>query len=198
MGKRFKRILLLILAILLVVFIGGIAFSPYEKADGFKYKVIQTSIEINAPADSVFSYLGKSSNASKWSVFVADIQPLNADRFPDGSVGCRRRCYSSEDKTMQWDELITEVVRNKKRQLVIYNLKNFPLTANGLATEQRYESMGKNKCRLTFTVFYKNAKPTFFETVKTYFAAYKIKDIFNRNLHNIKRINEGKSISKAN
>jgi len=191
--KKWKRAGLITLLVLALAFTGMIVFSPYGNEDGYKYKVVRTSTVINAPADSVFSYLGKSSNASKWSVYVADIQPLNADRYPDGTVGGRRRCYSKQDKNMQWDELITAVQKNKRRQLVIYNLKEFPLTASGLATEQNYEVLGKNKCRLTFTVFYKQ-QPSFFETIKTYFAGYTIKSIFEQNLDNIKRINEGKPL----
>jgi len=190
--QQWKRFGVVTLLVLVVTFAGMIAFSPYGNEDGYDYKVIKTSTVINASADSVFSYLGKSSNASKWSVYVRNIQPLNADKFPDGSVGGRRRCYSKQDKTMVWDELITVVEKNKKRQLVIYNLVNFPLTASGLATEQNYEVLGKNKCRLTFTVFYKD-KPSFVETIKTYFAGYTIKSIFERNLDNIKSINEGRT-----
>ncbi len=186
--RRFKRIILVILSLIVTAFFGAIAFSPYGKKEGFAYKLVKSSMEIDAPADSVFKYLGNSANASKWSVFVRLIKPLNSDSFPDGTVGGRRRCYNPDG--MEWDELITEVVSGKKRQLVIYNLKNFPLKANNLATEQIYKPLGKDKCRVDFTVFYKDGNPTFAETIKTYFAAYKIKDILDRNLSNIKRITE--------
>lgn len=196
MGRRFKRSIFILVAIACIAFIGMIAFSPYGKADGFEYKVIQVSQEINAPVDSIFSFLGKSSNAPKWSVFVSEIRPLNAEDFLDGSVGSRRRCYSSQNRNVQWDELITEVVPNEKRQLLIYNLKNFPLTADSLFTEQRYRRLPGERCRLTFTVFYKNGHPTWGEALKTYFAAYRIKSIFERNLRNIKHITEGNHIQK--
>ena len=186
--KLSRRIGLVVLFMLAIAFAGMIYFSPYGNEPGFKYKLVKASTEINAPADSVFKYLGNSANASKWSVFVSKIEPLNSDEFPDGTPGGRRRCYNREG--MQWDELITEVMPGVKRQLVIYNLKNFPLTAKHLATEQLYEKLGSNKCRLTFTVFYKGTEPTFAEKIKTWFAAYKIKDILDRNLANIKRINE--------
>lgn len=194
--KKLGRFTLYTLLIVTIAVTAMIVFSPYGNREGYNYKVIHTSVVINAPLDSVFRYLGKSQNAAKWSVFVRDIQPLNADRYPDGTVGGRRRCYSREDPAMQWDELITAVQPNKRRQLVIYNLKNFSLTASGLTTEQRYEKISAAQCRLTFTVFY-NRQPDFFETLKTYFAAYKIKRIFKQNLDNIKRINEGRAPEKT-
>ncbi len=46
------------------------------------------------------------------------------------------------------------------------------MTAQHLATEQLYESITEKKCRLTFMVFFKDAKPTMWETLKMYIAAY--------------------------
>jgi uncharacterized protein YndB with AHSA1/START domain len=168
-----------------------IAFSPYGSHEGFPYKLVKYTVEINAPVDSVFNFLGNSKNASKWSVFVNHLTTLNADSFPDGTVGSRRRCFRSKDETgVQWDELITEKTVNQKRQLVIYNMKNFSIAADHLATEQIYEKTADNKCRLTLTVFFKNAEPSLWEKFKMYFAAYKIKSVFEGNMANIKRIVE--------
>jgi hypothetical protein len=168
-----------------------IVFSPYGKHEGFSYKLVKVTVAIDAPVDSVFKFLGNSANASKWSVFVDHITPLNADSFPDGAVGCRRRCFCNKDETgTQWDELTTERIPGEKRQLTIYNMKDFSMTADHLATEQLYEKTADNKCSLTFTVFYKDHNPTLMESIKLYFAAYKIKDIFFSNMTNIKRIAE--------
>ena len=200
MAKKFKKlrkISMVILAVLAILFAALIYFSPYGKSDEYPYKLIAVSEEINVSADSVYSYLGKSSNASKWSIFVADIKPLNTDSFPDGAIGSRRKCFGSEDPDTQWDELISEIEVNKKRQLLIYNMQNFGLSASHLATEQRYQKIDENKCILTFTLFYKDYEPTLGEKIKTYFAAYKIKSVFEKNLQNIKAINEGRAIQHS-
>jgi hypothetical protein len=165
-----------------------IYFSPFGNHEGFNYKLVQHTVEINAPATAVFGFLGNSANASKWSVFVNHISPLNADIIPDGRVGSRRRCFTRADETgTQWDELITEVIPATKRQLTIYNMKGFTMSEHGLATEQLYESPAPDKTRLTFTVFYKDRKPGIIGNLKTYIAAYRIKSIFNENMNNIKK-----------
>jgi hypothetical protein len=84
--------------------------------------------------------------------------------------------------------LITENIPNQKRQLEIYNLQDFPITANHLATEQLYEQTVSGTCKLTFTVFFKNAEPTFSEVIKMYFGAYRILSIFKKNMHNIQQV----------
>ena len=164
-------------------------FSPYGTREGFPYKVIYHSVRIEAPVDSVFKFLGNSKNASQWSVYVDHIVPLNDHQFKDGTPGSRRRCYGNGSGT-RWDELITDVVPNRKRQLLIYNMKDFPMTASGLATEQLYQSLPNNKTILTFTVFFKDRNPSISDAFKTYLAAYKIKNIFAKNMENIRRIIE--------
>jgi uncharacterized protein YndB with AHSA1/START domain len=193
MGKTFDVIGKWIWGIVLtltLVSVVCIIFSPYGARDGFGYKVVSSSVEINAPTSTVFDFLGNSANASRWSVYVNHIVPLNTDKFKDGAEGSVRRCYRNADNTgMQWDELISEVVINRKRQLLIYNFKNFPVSANHLATEQLYQSLDNQKTKLTFTVFFKNP-PTPLEMLKMYFAAYKINSLFEKNMSNIKRIVE--------
>jgi uncharacterized protein YndB with AHSA1/START domain len=180
-----------IFTLLFFAFSGLLFFSPYHSYDGFSYKLVKQTIEINAPREAVFKFLGNSKNASRWSVFVHHINPLNSDSFADGKPGGRRRCFCNADETgRRWDELITEVVPGTKRQLVTYNFKDFPMTAEHLATEQLYESISENKCRLTFTVFFKDSAPGLFETFKTNIAAYTIKSIFEKNMANIKRLVE--------
>lgn len=168
-----------------------VIFSPYRTKGGFRYKLISHTITIEAPVDSVFKFLGNSGNASRWSVYVDHIVPLNGNQFKDGVSGSRRRCYCNPDKSgTRWDELITEVAPNLKRQLLIYNMQDFPMTATGLATEQLYQSLPNKQTLLTFTVFFKDGDPSLLDAFKTYLAAYKIKDIFTKNMANIKRIVE--------
>jgi len=182
-----------IFLLLLALFLAMIIFSPYHEYDGFSYKLVKNSIEINAPVSIVFAYLGNSKNASEWSSYVNHIHTLNADSVADGMPGSRRRCFvDAAEKGAQWDETITEVIPEKKRQLIIYNLTGFPIEANNLATEQIYEPIENNKCRLTFSVFFKDAEPGFAEYVKMKFAAFTIKSVFRKNLQNIKHFTEQK------
>jgi hypothetical protein len=189
--KRLKKFLVWSFIILLLTFSGLIIFSPYGNHDGFSYKLIVNTVAINAPVDSVFRFLGNSNNARKWSVFVDHITPLNTDSFPDGKPGSRRRCFCNADESgTRWDEVVTENVLNKKRQICCYALVDFSMSASNLATEQIYEATGNDKCKLTFTLFFKGAPPSLWGSIKTYIAAYKIKSIFSANMDNIRRISE--------
>lgn len=155
------KIIFIILGACLVMFSTLIFFSPNAKLEGADHRQVAHSIIIDVNANRVFNYLGKSENASKWSVFVDHITHLNALEVRDGDPGFKRRCYCEADETgRQWDELITEVIPAKKRQLLIYNLVDFPVRAENLAMEQIYEPLGVNRCRVTFTVFFIK-KPTF-------------------------------------
>ncbi len=194
MGKRFRKITLWLVSIIILIIIGLVLFSPYRKWDGQGYRSVQASIEINLPVDSVFQFMGNSKLASSWSVYVDDITTLNQDTIPDGAVGSVRRCFARpKESGQQWDEVISIVEKNKKRQLIIYNLVKFPIIAEGLKTEQLYEKLGEKKTKLTLTLFYNRDKPSNMEWFKTKIAAYEIKRIFKGNLQNIKRIiEEGK------
>jgi len=190
--KFFKR-LLFICAVLILGLLVAVFFSPYGTHKGFSYKLVQHSVIIHAPVDSVFAYLGNSSNARDWSVYVDHIKPLNTATVADGTIGSTRRCYCHADETGQrWDERTTVVERNKRRQLTTYNLVDFPVQADGLASEQLYERIDEHTCRLTFTLFFADHHPSFFTELKTYLGAYKVKSIFEQNLNNIKRIVEKK------
>jgi uncharacterized protein YndB with AHSA1/START domain len=186
-----KRIEFYILLVLVLLFSAMIVFSPYGSQSSLPYKAISHTVDIDAPVSMVFAYLGNSANASNWSVFVDHIVPLNTDSVNDGTPGSIRRCFTdSAEKEMKWDELITEVVPNKKRQLTIYNMIDFPMSAKGLATEQLYQTINDSTTRLTFTVFFQN-DPTLWDQVKMYIGAYRIKPIFRNNMGNIKKILEG-------
>ena len=189
--KKLKKITLVFFLLLIIVLMLTIFFSPFGKHPGSNQRLIVTTVEINAPVDTVFNYLGNSEHAKQWSVFVHHITPLNSDSFPDGIEGGRRRCFcNADEKGTQWDELITEVIPGKKRQLVIYAMKDFFMSADDLATDQMYEVSPNGKCRLSFTLFFKEAKPGLWDLLKTYIAAYRIRSIFERNLNNIKGIIE--------
>jgi hypothetical protein len=187
-----RKLAYLIVALVLVIS-AGIFFSPYGKHDGFNYKLIISSVDIDAPVDSVFHYLGNSANAQDWSVFVDHIITLNADSVPDGKPGSRRRAFcNANEQGQRWDELTTLVESNKKRQLISYNYIDFSMTAQGLATEQLYEALPNGGCKLSFTLFYSDYNPSFFEQLKTYYAAFTVKDIFDKNIANVKKYVEAR------
>jgi len=188
---RFKifltSILLLIIILAIIIFT-----SPYGRQEGFNYKLVKHTVHINAPADSVFRYLGNSGNAVNWSVFVDHISSLNSDSLVDGQPGSRRRCFCKKDESgIRWDETITEVDPGKKRQLTCYDFYGFSMTVDGIATEQKYESSPDGSSDLTFTFFIKDRKPNILESLKLYIGSYKLHSIFKRNLENIKAICEG-------
>lgn len=191
MKSKAKKITLISLTILTIGLATMIITSPFGSHKNFNYKVVIHSIEIDAPVDSVYNFLGKSSNAAKWSVFVSHINPLNLNKVPDGMVGCQRRCFKNKDERgLQWDEEITIAEVNKRRQLTIYNLQGFDMQAEGLATEQIYEPLTPTKTKLSFTLFYLKNNPSLIDLLKTYFAAFEVKNIYERNMANIKKIIE--------
>lgn len=191
MKKRWKKIGLSLFILIVVGLICLIVFSPFGNKEGFKYKILIHTVDINAPVDSVFNFLGNSGNASRWSSYVDHIVPLNGDEISDGKVGSIRRCYKeASERGQTWDERIILVEKNKRRQLIIYNMQEFDMKADGLATEQLYEVISPLKTRLSFTLFYKDEDPSIMDLLKTYFAAFSVKKIFEKNLSNVKRIIE--------
>lgn len=191
MKKNRRKIIIISLSLLIIGFTAMIICSPFGCHKDFNYKLVVHSMEINAPADSIYSFLGKSSNASKWSVFVNHIIPLNSNEVPDGRVGCKRRCFKfADEKGLQWDEEIRVADLNKRRRLTIYNMVDFDMKAEGLATEQIYDAISPNITKLSFTLFYINNNPSLLDLFKTYFSAYEIKSIYEKNITNIKNIIE--------
>ncbi len=79
--KKWLIISFILIACLLAILI---LLSPYGRHKGFHYRLVKHTIEINAPVKDVFNSLGNSKNASRWSVFVHHINPLNTDSVPDG------------------------------------------------------------------------------------------------------------------
>ncbi|MFZ5553345.1 MAG: SRPBCC family protein [Bacteroidota bacterium] len=186
--KRKIVIFIFILSGCFVVLLSGmIIFSPYGSHNDLPYKAVKESIEIDAPAEIVYDYLGHSENAAIWSVFVDHISSLNSSDAADGMPGSQRRCFTREDESgSRWDETILIAEYGKKRRLNIFNMHEFSFAANHLLTEQLYEKTGKNSCRLTFTLFFDEGKASFTDELKMYYAAYKVSDIFRKNLQNIK------------
>lgn len=174
--------------LLTTLIVAFISLSPFGYHKGFDYPLIIQTIVIDAEPETVFKYLGNSSNAAEWSVFVDHISPLNAEKVQDGEIGSERRCFGSADETgIIWDERITRVEPGAHRQLEIYNLQGFELKADHLVTDQLYRRTNGLQTSLSFTLHYGDHDPSLWTTLKTYVAAYKISSIFADNLINIKK-----------
>ena len=187
MRNKLKRAAILLVSAILLLFIALMLFSPFRKHDGETVPSVQCSIEIDAPVDSVYAYLGNSANAAQWSVWVDHITPLNPSVVPDGAVGSLRRCFQQADEQgLRWDEEILIAEPGHRRRLSIFNLIDFSMEAKGLATEQRYLRLPGNRTELTFTVFYLHP-PSRWDYAKTLLAAWIIRDIFQDNMLNIKK-----------
>ncbi|MFT5780133.1 MAG: hypothetical protein ACI837_003094 [Crocinitomicaceae bacterium] len=196
MNRKLKRAAVVILTTIVLVTAGVIIFSPYHKHGSTDYRTLEFSIEIDAPVDSVYAYLGDSDNAEDWSIYVDHISALNSNECADGAVGAKRRCFQeANEEGIIWDEQVVEVIPSRKRRLTIYNLKGFSVQANGLETEQIYEVISPNKTRLTFTVFYGDHNPSAIESLKMYYASYEMYRIFKGNLERVKFLVEEKEKS---
>lgn len=186
-----KKIILFILISTFIVLGIWLYTSPFIKNESTGLYELETSIIINAPKEKVFAYLGNSSNASEWSSFVHHITPT--DPLEDGKVGSVRRCFKEEDESgIWWDELTTQVQTTPLmyRELSLYNLNNFPMTTSDLFTRQIYESIQNNQTKLTFGLYKDIDKTNIWDIIKMKFSGRTISDIFEKNLQNIKTINE--------
>ena len=185
------------LALALLLLAGAIAFSPYRRHDGRAERMIRRTVDVAAPCSAVFDYLGNSANASDWSVFVDHIVPLNADSVPDGARGSIRRSFRRADETgMRWDEYFVEVEPERRRMLRIYDVRDVAIQARTpLLTEQVYEPLAADRCRLSFTLFFEG-EPTFADRVAMTFVAYRLGSIFASNIANVKRIVEAGAVPR--
>lgn len=175
----------LILLILVVVFVW---LSPYHFHGNSQLKIVET-IEIKTNGEKLYAYLGRSANAVEWSSYVSHIEPLNEGEYRDGEVGSTRRCYKKDNENVQWDEKIEIANASSYRQLSIYNLKDFPLSAEGLVTEQVYQKSGE-MIELSLTLYLDPEKSSWMDHLKMYIASFTISSIFEANLENIKKLNE--------
>ena len=158
--------------------------------------MLSQSVEIAAAADSVFRFLGDTGSAMRWSVFVDEIRPLNADSVAPWAAGSRFRCFVRKNgKERRWDETVLEAVPGRKRRLVLYGFAGFSAAPDSLTLEQIYAPMedadGREvgASRLTFNLYFTRG-PGWKEALQMFFAAYPIKGIFSRDLANVKRILE--------
>lgn len=178
------------------LFVGAVAtlvlFSPYSYDKTFGYPLLKHSVVVKAPPAAVYEYLGNSGNAATWSEFVDHIIPLNPGEAADGCVGSFRRCFRQPDESgLQWDEEIVVDEKHRRRRLTIFNMKDFPIDAEWVATEQIYEKV-EHGTRLTFTLFFWKS-PSFADKLKMYLAAYRVKNIYRSNMNNIRNILEAGS-----
>ncbi len=171
---------LMLVAVLLI-------WSPYR---GTPTRMIQESVEIQRACNRVWKYLGHSAHAGDWSVFVSHITPLNTPRVRDGTLGSIRRSFQKSDETgMRWDEYFEEVTPSRRR-LRIYNMVGAPLLGTTpILSDQIYEPLGQDRCRLTFTLFF-GEEPSLGDALKMRLASYPVARIFRANIENIRRLNE--------
>jgi len=182
-----KYLKYLALAAVPVGLVGALLSSPYR---GAPTPLISESVEIAKPCPRVFDYLANSAHASDWSAFVSHITPLNAEIVPDGAQGSIRRSFRNSDETgMRWDEYFLEVTPLQRR-LRVYNVVGAPLRATTfLLTEQIYEPVDEDRCRLSFTLFF-GEDPSLGDAFRMRLGAHLIAPLFRRNIGNIKRLVE--------
>jgi len=185
--KYVYRVSFSVITLFLLLIALMVVFSPYGKGGLYENRFLHSSIKINATKKNAYEVMGNSNNARKWSVFVHHINTLNSDEITDGSVGSLRRCYQNENELgLKWDEQIIINEINKRRRLSIFNMVGFEMSAENLLTDQVYEDIDGG-CKLTFTLFFDSTKEiSLIDELKMYFAAYTAKDIFDKNLVNIK------------
>ncbi|HSM37116.1 MAG TPA: SRPBCC family protein [Longimicrobiales bacterium] len=189
MARALKRLALAALLLAVLGFLALLIWSPYREHDGFPYPLVKETVDVDAPCERVHAYLGNSANASDWSVFVDHITPLNEDSVPDGEAGSIRRSFRNADESgMTWDEHF-EVVEPLRRRLSVYNLKGAPRAEADLLTEQIYEPLGEDGCRLSFTLFFRT-EPGLRDAVLMRLTSHWIARIFRRNIDNVGRLVE--------
>ncbi len=191
MLKQIKKIGFWLIAVLFTAIVVMVIFSPFTKKGANDYRSVEYTVEINAPAETVFNYLGNSDNAANWSSYVDHISTLNSDFYKDGELGSIRRCFKNKNEEgILWDEEILAVTPNKNRVLSIYNMQGFASPISGLQTEQIYEAISANKTQLTFSLYFASHGASWFETLKMHLASYTIYKRFKDNLENVKQLVE--------
>ncbi len=148
---------------------------------------VSRSIIINAPVEEVWKYVSNSLNALEWSVFFNHISPLPG--APDGGIGALRRCFRQEDeKKGYWDEITTRIEELKFRQIIMYNMQDFPFSslADGSYSfvRQHYKVLGVKKTELIFQT-QTSMNNTWLQRLTFKFYARRTGKIFVENLENI-------------
>lgn len=185
------KIALAAVAVVLVALAGLLAGSPFRHHPGDSAPRVIESVDIAASCRQVFTYLGDSSHAHGWSVFVDHITPLNPEVTPDGTKGSIRRSFRRADETgMRWDELFLDVEPDRRRLLRIYNMVDGSAPkANHLLSEQLYHPLANDGCRLAFTVSLETP-PSLSDQLSLRLAAWPVARVFRRNIGNVKRLVE--------
>lgn len=111
------------------------------------------TVEIDAPVEIVWAYVGDSKNASEWSVYFDHITPLPG--APDGLVDSLRRCYRRGDETgIAWDERVARVEEFRLRELHTFAVRGFKdelFNQAEYSVIQRFEPLPGGRTRLTFS-----------------------------------------------
>lgn len=186
----------------LALAVGLIVKSPYQRHPGTDRRMLSQSVDIAVAADSVFRFLGDSADSQRWSLYLREIRPLNADSVAPWSPGSRYRCFvrnAGEDRQRRsWDETVQKVIPGRMRLLVMHGFEGFSAAPDSLTLAQVFSPLqdadGREvgASRLTFNLYF-TREPGWRGTLQMFFAAYSIKGIFSRDLANVKRILESDS-----
>jgi uncharacterized protein YndB with AHSA1/START domain len=189
--RRSIKIVLGVATLVVAATAAALALSPYGRRVGAAAARLEESVDVAAPCGRVFSYLGDSSHARLWSVFVSHITPLNSAVAADGARGSIRRSFQHADEQgMRWDELFTIVEPDKRRQLRIFNMVDGTVPRdNHLMSEQLYQPLPDGGCRLAFTLFFEQP-PSLRDQVAMRLVSYQVARVFRRNIGNVKRLVE--------
>jgi len=189
-----KKIIISTLCTLLIISVWFFT-SPfkYNKTTGL-YQ-LENEVTINQSVEKVFSYLGNSANAAKWSSYVSHINALNEEEVNDGALGSKRRCFKNENgQDIFWDEEIVNVKVNELRELTVYNLNGFLIKADSLFTQQKYTPISAQQTNLVFGLYKpKTTHNRFVDWLKLKMSGHYVAYVFHKNLHNIKKEVEGLS-----
>lgn len=185
--KNFVRWMLISSSLVIIALVLFFRFSPYDNENGNKKKLIKTSIIINKPVDTVYYFMSKNKPCEKGLLYLDHIDVLNNPKKANSEVGTKKRFYTNADETgQQFDGIVINSIKNKKRRLELFNFQNFPMEFNNLIHEQTFSKIGKNKCKLNMKLFYKKNTPEFWDEVKAHIASYRIKKAFKENMLVIK------------
>ncbi len=184
-----KKIIISTLALLFLIM--GVWFftSPFQYNKTTGLYQLENEITINQSVEKVFSYLGNSANASKWSSYVSHINALNENEVSDGALGSTRRCFKNKNgEGIFWDEEIVNVKVNELRELTVYNLNGFLIEADHLFTRQKYASISEGQTNLVFGLYKPQASHNrFIDWLKLKISGHYVAYIFHKNLNNIKK-----------
>ena len=163
-------------------------YSVLDWSKAYKKEVI-----IERPLEDVWEYASDSSKAREWSVYFHHIKPLPGP-IEDGKVGSTRRCFRNEnEKGAFWDEEVLDVQPLKSRLILSYNFGGYYWKSPTFVTYvlQQYEKIDDNTTRMSFSTI---ATPTmnYVDRLIFFFSQFQVREVFQKNLENIKRRIEGK------